>query len=238
MESILLVDFIKENLDVTQEILKPKFEVFTAGSIQKAAKIIDGYSNKSQEELPKKVSFASNKSPHVTKPLIVLINYIIPGSSGVKVLNKLASKGKYFLAMMMTNVKEMEVVVDAISHGFDGFIKIPVELEMFEEQLEKAKKIYQLRIDADNYLKVKATKAMSITFAHYTRNLLTPLIAYLTSLKEEIPDNIFKVFSKNLKKINELTYKVEELLEKGVLNEFQYPDKTEFYSLELEDKEK
>jgi CheY-like chemotaxis protein len=231
VESVLLVDFVKENLLLTKDILRSKFEVFTADTEKKALKILADYRS---GYLSKKTSTPA-KSQETTKPLIILINYVIPNSSGVKALNKLTENGKDFLAMMMTNMKDMEIVVDAISHGFDGFVKIPVDLEKFEEQLEKAKKIYQIRIDADNYLKVKATKAMSITFAHYTRNLLTPLIAYLVNIEGNVPENIYKVFKKNLKKINELTYKIEELLKKGVLNEYTYPDKTEFYDLKLDD---
>jgi response regulator RpfG family c-di-GMP phosphodiesterase len=215
MESVLIVDFLKETLTITENILKPDFTVLTAQTPQDAAEIIAE-----------------------SKPDIVLINYIVPGSNGVNVLKELSKRKKNFLAIMMTNVKDMEVVVDAISHGFDGFVKIPVELERFELQLKRARDIYQMRIDASNYTKVKATKAMSITFSHYTRNLLTPPIGYLSTIKELLPEAVYNVFDNNLNKINELTYKLDDLLEKGELNETSYADETEFYNLMLDEEKK
>ncbi|MFC1855021.1 response regulator [Thermodesulfobacteriota bacterium] len=211
MQSLLIVDFLEENLTLAENMLKAQFNVFLADSCERAVEV--------QKE---------------HNPDIALINCIIPGSSGVKVLSALTKSEKDFVAIMMTNLKDIEMISDAILHGFDGFIKIPVELDIFVNQLEKAKKIHLLRCNANNFLKAKATKAMSVTFAHYTRNLLTPLIGYLSTLKEALPERVYTSYSKNLYKINKLTHKIEDMLENGDLQEFAYTDKTEFYNIDLD----
>jgi DNA-binding NtrC family response regulator len=212
MQSVLVIDFLSENLSIIEKILKPKFNILRARSVEGALEIIAD-----------------------SKPDVLLINYVIPGSSGVEVLEKILVAENGFLTLMMSNAKDIEIISDAILHGFDGFIKIPVELKKFEAQLKKAKEIHKMRRDAGNYLKVKATKAMSITFAHYTRNLLTPLIGYMPHIKSDISDNIYNIFEKNLNRINKLTYKLDDLLEKGELVEYSYTDGSKFYDIDFDD---
>ncbi len=213
MKSVLIVDFFKENLQLTRGILKPKYEVYTADSLKSAIDVI------------------------VTrKPDVVLINYIIPGTGGVTILNSLQRRRKKdFLAIMMSNVKDMDIVVDAVLRGFDGFIKIPVAIEKFGEQIKKARKIHKMRSNANKYIKSRALKTLSITFAHYTRNLLTPLIGYLSKLQGNVPDNIYNIFSDGFSKINKLTYKMEEMIRKGEFNERSFSDNAFFFDLELDD---
>ena len=183
MKTVLVVDFVEENLTIVRDVLMPDYRVLLADSVDEAIRL-----------------------RHEYKPDIVMINYVIPNTNGVDILKKLSHEKNDFLAILMTNIKEMDFVVDAVLQGFDGFIKIPVDNEKFHEKVKKAKLIHQMRVDAGNYLKTKATKAMSITFAHYTRNLLTPLLGYLPKIKNDIDESIYEAFDESFNKINKLSF--------------------------------
>ncbi len=218
---LLLIDSIEETLLVSQAILEPAFNVHIADSAEAALKLLD----------PK---LAAHGKP--LQPDIVLINSIMVNDTGAKVLQTINEQiDSNFIAMLMTSAKDVYYAVDSVLHGFDGFIRMPIELGAFFEQLEKAKIIHEMRLHSVQYQKLKATKAMSVTFSHYTRNLLTPLLGYLPKIKNDIPPEIYKIFSTNLNKINKVTFQIDELTQNGNFKEFSYADKTEFYTLKLDD---
>ncbi len=144
-------------------------------------------------------------------PRIALLDWMMPGMTGLQIIEKIRSEAKrngapHYL-IILTAKNEKEDVVKALKAGADDYIIKPFDPEELKARLEVGKRIITLTDDFSDAL--AEARRLSDFIAHYDQT--TGLPNYL-SLMEEIerihsahdPHGLFLINLDNFKKINQV----------------------------------
>jgi len=109
----------------------------------------EGWRVEEAENGPQAIEMVRN---HSEKYQVALLDYRMPGPSGLEVLPELLKYGQDLAVIMMSGYAEVETAVEAMKNGAFDLIQKPIEPEVLVTRIEKTIEQRQLRIEHRQYV--------------------------------------------------------------------------------------
>lgn len=150
-------------------------------------------------------------------PDLVLLDIMMPGLSGLEVLEKIRAEKKTAAlpVIMVTSLRETEHKVRALEAGADDFLSKPYEKAELIARIRTNLRAHALRQDLAALN--KTLESFSYTVAHDLRNPLSAIQSYADLLKAETKDILDSQAKEDLEDIVQGARRMDQLI-KDLLN--------------------
>ena len=158
------------------------------------------------------------KSLEKKAPDLILLDYMLPGISGLEVLQHIRSKytNIELPIIFVTSKTETNDVVTALNLGASDYIKKPINIDIISARIKTQLQLKKYYFESLNAKEVETLNAMIITYNHEINNPLSIAINSLelvgmdpTSFEKNINRAAASIerISQILRKINSIRYK-------------------------------
>lgn len=167
-----------------------------------------------------------NKSP------VVLLDIIMPDTSGIEVLKRIRKDYELFqVPVIMVSAKsENQDVVESLEFGASDYLIKPANIKIAKARIDTQLELVRLHKRSLADRELESVKSLIATYNHELNNPLTIALGFLTKLKAETESDSIAHIEKSLKRIREIVKKIDKISHDNIEYD-SYTDKSKIIKL-------
>lgn len=158
-------------------------------------------------------------------PSLILLDYMLPGISGLEVLKTIREKhGIVELPIILVTAKtDTKDVVSALKIGANDYIKKPINFDILSARIKTQLQLRQYHLDSIRSQELEAINAMIVTYNHEINNPLAAAIFSVELLENKLSNEsnskIFKCTNESLSRISEILKTISKVTNSPIKKE-------------------